>query len=129
MAEEELIAERKRKLQALRGLGIDPYPYSYQQTHHAQEILSRYASLKNEEHTKDRVSIAGRIMSLRRMGKAAFFDVKDWTGKIQVYLRQDKVGEKTFEIFKNLDIADWVGIKGDVFRTKLGELSVSGTEL
>src|SRR3989338_3619909 len=129
MSEDELIAERKKKLRAIRELGVDPYPYSYTQTHHAADILKRHSGLKPEEHTKDVVSIAGRIVLLRRMGKAAFFDVRDWTGKIQVYVREDHVGEKQYEVFKNLDIADWVGVKGTIFRTKMGELSVDAQEI
>jgi lysyl-tRNA synthetase, class II len=129
MAEEELIAERKKKLANIRELGINPFPYSYTQTDHSEDIHKEHKHLEKEQKSGKQVSIAGRVMSMRKMGKAAFFDVQDWTGKTQVFLRKDSITEKEFNLFKNLDIADWVGVKGEVFRTKMGEISVECKQL
>ena len=125
MSEDNLIEERKKKLKAIIDMGINPYPYSYDQSHHAAELNKKYESLAKEETTNDNVSVAGRIMSIRNMGKAAFFDIKDWTGRIQAYVRKDDLGEKQFNLFMNLDISDWVGVKGNIFKTKLGQVSVN----
>ncbi len=129
MSEKELIEERKKKLENIRAMGIDPFPYSYNRTHYTKYIHEKYKDLPKESHTVENVSVAGRIMALRRMGKAAFFDVKDWTGKIQVFMRENDVDEKTFHLFNNLDLADWVGVRGEIFRTKMGELSVHCKEI
>lgn len=121
--EELLIKQREQKLQAIRNLNIEPYPYSFDQKDFAQDILNKFKKLKKEEKTKKSVSIAGRIMSLRVMGKASFGHIQDQSAKIQFYIRQDQV-KNQYQLFKNLDIGDIVGIKGTVFRTKLGEISV-----
>jgi len=116
---------RRQKLQRLRELGIDAYPHSFDVTHYAQPILDTF---KDGESTT--VSIAGRMMSIRNMGKASFFHIQDSTGKIQIYLRKDDVGDTTYDIFKHLyDIGDFVGIKGFTFRTKLGEISIHAKEI
>jgi len=124
MAEQELIDERKKKLAELKKEGINPYPYSFDKQHNAKDINEKYARLKNEEFTMDRVKIAGRIMQLRRMGKASFCHIQDQSGKIQVYFRQDDVGEKIYNILKNSDIGDIVGVEGTIFKTKTGEVTV-----
>lgn len=121
--EELLIKQREQKLQAIRNLNIEPYPYSFDQKDFTKDILNKFKSLKKEQKTKKNVSIAGRIVSLRIMGKASFGHIQDATGKIQFYIRQDEV-KKLYQLFKNLDIGDIIGIKGTVFRTKLGEISV-----
>lgn len=119
-----LVKQRLDKLENIKKLGFNPYPYSYDQTHHATEILTKYSKLKKEEKTKDKVSLAGRIMTLRVMGKASFGHIQDQSGKIQFYIREDEVGKKLYELFKNLDLGDIIGIKGTIFRTKMGEVSV-----
>src|SRR3989344_3179972 len=119
MSEKELIEERKKKLENIRALGIDPFPYSYNRTHYANYIHEKYKDLPKESHSGENVSVAGRIIALRRMGKAAFFDVKDWTGKVQVFLRENDVDEKTFHLFSNLDLADRDGGRGERFKTKM----------
>src|SRR3989338_10778060 len=120
----KLVAERLKKLEAIRGLNINPYPYSYNKTHNAKDLLDKYEKLVKEEKTIDKVSIAGRIMTLRNMGKAAFGHVQDETGKIQFYIREDEVGQDVYLLFNKLDLGDIIGIEGTVFRTKMGEISI-----
>jgi len=115
----ELIRIRRDKLKKLTELGVNPYTYSFETSDFSADIISQF-----DEQSEQSVRISGRIMSLRLMGKAAFFHIQDTKGKIQVYIRQDKVGNQTFEIFKILDIGDFVGIEGIVFKTRTGETSV-----
>jgi len=124
MTEENLIKERIRKLGEIKKLGINPYPYSYDVKDCVIDIKKKFSKLKKEEKTKTKVSIAGRIMAIRKMGKAAFANLQDASGKIQFYIRKDDVGDKQYKLFKLLDIGDIVGINGVVFKTKTGELSI-----
>ena len=125
MAEENhLIKERKDKIESLKKLGINPYAHRYEPTHKALDLQEKYSHLKNEEHTKDNVTIAGRIITLRRMGKATFAHLQDVTGKIQIYLREDEIG-KDYEILKLSDMGDIVGVEGEIFKTKTGEVTVN----
>lgn len=110
---------RREELDELKRLSINPYPYEYPRTHFSQEIISQY----KDDAPQQNVSVAGRIMSIRRMGKASFCHVLDSHGKIQVYLRKDEVAEM-YESFKLLDIGDIIGVEGYVFRTKMGEISI-----
>lgn len=121
---DEYVEQRARKLEELREKGLDLFPHSFPLTHHAAELLEKHRSLKKEGHNKGRVCVAGRIMSMRRMGKAGFAHLQDQSGRIQVYIREDVVGKGQYFIFQKLDVGDLVGVKGHVFRTKLGELSV-----
>jgi len=122
--ENRLIKDRIEKLKALRELGVNPYPYSFDKTHNAKDILDKYGDLKEEDKTMDKVSVAGRIMTLRNMGKACFTHIQDQTGKIQLYIRKDDVGADTYKLLKKLDIGDIIGAKGTVFKTRTGETSV-----
>lgn len=122
--EHRLIAERLRKVEELRAKGIDPYPYEFGKTHNANYLLEKYASLAAEEKTTDVVKVAGRIVGLRRMGKASFAHVQDATGKIQMYIREDTAGPKTNDIFHLADLGDIVGIEGTLFKTKTGEVTI-----
>ena len=122
--ENRLIKERVDKLDKLRKAGIDPFPYSFEKSHHANDLLNKYKKLKAEEKTKDKVSVAGRIMQVRKMGKATFMHIQDATGRIQLYLRQDDVGAENYKLLKMLDIGDIIGADGNVFKTKTGETSV-----
>lgn len=115
----QLILQRREKLLKLQELGVNPYPYEFNRTHVSSEILANFDTLQEKE-----VALAGRIMSNRLMGKAAFFHIQDMQGKIQIYLKKDEVGEKTFEIYKLLDIGDIVGIRGKVFKTHTGEITI-----
>ncbi|MBS3152825.1 lysine--tRNA ligase [Candidatus Woesearchaeota archaeon] len=127
--EEEIFNQRLKKIEEIKSLEINPYPYKFDQKNHSKEILEKYKNLDKEEKTKDNVSLAGRIMSLREMGKASFGHIQDVSGKIQFYIREDQVGEKIYTLFKKLDLGDIIGITGTVFRTKTGEISILIKEL
>jgi len=120
----QIIDFRIEKLEKLRENGINPYPYSFNRTHNSEEIKSSYEKL--EEKT---VIVAGRIMSLRKMGKASFCHIKDDDGRIQSYVRRDDVGTDNYTNFKLLDIGDYLGIEGYVFKTKTGETSIHAEKL
>ena len=121
----EMDASKKQKLEELQQEGINPYPYTYAQTHHAQEINKKYASLGAGEHHTDRVSVAGRIMLKRVMGKAAFFHLQDQSGRVQIYLQQNALGAEVYErLTKKLDMGDIIGVSGLIFKTKTGEVTV-----
>jgi lysyl-tRNA synthetase class 2 len=121
--EEELIAERKRKREELLKLGINPYPYNYSPTHKSNDLLEKYKGLKPEQRTQDSVKVAGRIVGLRRMGKATFMHLLDQNGKVQIYFKFDDI-PKIYEQLKLTDLGDWIGIEGTVFKTKTGEITV-----
>jgi len=121
--EKELIDERKKKREELLRLGINPYPYKYEVTHSARDILDKYKTLEAEQKTNDTVKVAGRIVGLRRMGKATFMHLLGQTGKIQIYLKYDDM-PKTYEQLKLTDMGDWIGITGIIFKTKTGEITV-----
>jgi lysyl-tRNA synthetase, class II len=107
------------KLGKLRELGINPYPYSFNQTHHADEILEHFDSLSGKK-----VSVAGRILRMRKMGKLHFIDLLDGSGKLQIMAKEDSMQKKQVEILKLLDLGDIIGVKGAVIKTKAGEISV-----
>jgi lysyl-tRNA synthetase class 2 len=116
---------RREKLATLQAEGKDPFRITkYNQTHYSQEIKDDYEALEGME-----VSVAGRIMAKRLMGKASFINIQDMEGRIQVYVARDKIGEKEYEDFKTFDIGDIVGVAGEVFKTKMGEVSVRGSEV
>ncbi|MCZ8523669.1 MULTISPECIES: lysine--tRNA ligase [Paenibacillus] len=127
----ELLQIRRGKLDELRALGIDPFGQKYERTHHAAEITKAYEEKSKEEldELRAEVSIAGRIMQKREMGKAGFAHLQDITGKIQIYVRADAVGETSYKAYDLLDIGDIIGIQGIVFKTKTGELSVKATSV
>ena len=129
LPEEESMGEqmllRRNKLKALKEAGKDPYTIvRYDRTALAADIKANFEELDGKD-----VSIAGRIMSWRDMGKANFIDVLDGSGRIQVYVKMDEVGEESFAQFKTWDIGDIIGIKGFVFRTRRGEISVHAKEI
>ena len=116
---------RREKLAALVEAGQDPYEIvKYDVDQHSQDIKDNYESLEGKE-----VSIAGRIMSKRVMGKASFCHVQDLKGQIQIYVARDDLGEDPYKAFKKLDVGDIVGVKGFVFTTKMGEISVHAKEI
>ena len=117
---DELREQRLEKIEALRKQGINPYPYTFNQTDFAEDIIKSYS-----EQTKGRmVSVAGRLLSIRKMGKASFSHLRDKTGKIQFYIRKDKLEEKDYQVFTLLDIGDIIGVTGEVFMTKTGEVTI-----
>ena len=120
----EVLRVRREKFAALKEAGRNPFEQTrYDRTAYAQQIAEHF-----DELDEQMVSIAGRIMSKRSMGKASFFDVADASGRIQIYIKRDIVGEETYDQFKKWDIGDIVGVKGEVFRTKHGEISIRATE-
>ncbi|MDW0118721.1 lysine--tRNA ligase [Sporosarcina thermotolerans] len=121
---------RRQKMDELRENGLDPFGARYERTHLSNEIRESFDSLSKEEleETVHEVKIAGRIMTKRGKGKAGFAHIQDLGGQIQIYVRQDAVGEKAYELFDKADLGDIVGIKGNVFKTKVGELSIKATE-
>nr|WP_274365933.1 MULTISPECIES: lysine--tRNA ligase [unclassified Paenibacillus] len=127
----ELLQIRRDKLDELRGLGVDPFGHKFERTDHAGELLKRYGEKTNEELEANtiNVSLAGRIMQKRGMGKASFAHIQDLSGKIQIYVRQDELDEAKYKAFSMLDLGDIVGVRGYLFKTKTGELSVRVQEL
>lgn len=121
----ELIEQRIKKLEELRKSGIEPYGGTFHADDHAADLVGKYNSTTKETLESDPVhcSLAGRIVAMRDFGKAAFAHIQDTSGKIQVYLRKDMLGEK-YALVKKLDIGDIAGIKGRLFRTKTNELTV-----
>ncbi|MEX1123048.1 MAG: OB-fold nucleic acid binding domain-containing protein, partial [Balneolales bacterium] len=117
---------RLEKLKELKKLDVNPYPYSFEVDHYSKQIHESPELLKVEDKEPQRVSIAGRIMTRRIMGKASFFNLQDQDGTIQVYIRRDDIGVENYNtIFKKMvDIGDIVGIKGFVFKTRTGETTV-----
>ncbi|MCY9662774.1 lysine--tRNA ligase [Paenibacillus chondroitinus] len=122
----ELLVIRRNKLDELRGLGVDPFGSKYVRTHTTQEILTAYQDKTKEELDEEHheVSIAGRIMQKRGMGKASFAHIQDITGKIQIYVREDALDANKYKAFDLLDLGDMVGVQGVVFKTKTGETSI-----
>ncbi len=121
----ELIEQRIKKLEELRRSGIEPFGGAFYAEDHASELQSRFGDTAKEAFESDPVScsLAGRIVAMRDFGKAAFAHLQDYTGKIQVYFRKDKLGDKYF-LIKKLDIGDIVGLRGILFRTRTNELTV-----
>ncbi len=121
----QLLKVRREKLAVLQEEGNDPFKItSYQVSHHSDEVKAQFEELEGKE-----VSIAGRMMSKRVMGKASFCHIQDLPGMIQAYVARDSVGEESYKAFKKLDIGDIVGVKGTVFKTKTGEISVHAEEV
>ncbi len=113
------IEHRREKLERLRERGIDPYPYKFDRTHRLAEVSENFERLEGLT-----VSVAGRIMSIRGHGKTSFFHLQDQTGKLQSYVRKDSVDEETFSLFGDVDLGDIVGVSGEVFKTRTGEITV-----
>ncbi|MCI1655008.1 MAG: lysine--tRNA ligase [Lachnospiraceae bacterium] len=121
----QILKNRREKFANLQQAGKDPFVITkYDQTHHSQEIKDRYDELEGRE-----VSVAGRMMFKRVMGKASFCNVRDKQGDIQAYVARDEIGEESYADFKKYDIGDIIGIRGTVFKTKTGEISVHASEV
>ena len=121
----QLLKIRRDKLKELQENGKDPFTITkYDVTHHSQEIKDQFDELEGQE-----VSIAGRLMSKRVMGKASFCNVQDLQGNIQSYVARDSIGEDAYKDFKKMDIGDIVGLKGQVFKTKTGEISIHASSV
>lgn len=115
----ELMRVRREKMAALEAKGIEPFARKYNVTHHANDIIVDFEKLEGQS-----VQLAGRIMAVRGHGKTSFVNLMDMSGRIQVYFRQDAIGEDQYENFNLLDIGDMIGIEGVVFKTQRGEMSV-----
>jgi lysyl-tRNA synthetase class 2 len=115
----EQMENRKAKLDALRTQDIDPYGQAFTRSHYANDVLEKFTELDGQK-----VTIAGRLMSIRAHGKASFAHILDVTGQVQIYARMNVLGEDDYNRFKDLDLGDIIGIEGKVFRTKRGEITV-----
>ena len=122
--DDPLVKARLEKLARLRAEGIDPYPPRAVRADPIGTINSCYSELSSEERSGDRKTVAGRIVAMRRMGKASFLDLRDGTGKIQLHAAADVLGEEEYKRLRSCDIGDFIAVEGEVFRTKRGELTV-----
>ncbi|MES3038577.1 MAG: amino acid--tRNA ligase-related protein, partial [Bdellovibrionota bacterium] len=123
--ENPLRAEKRKKLHALRETGINPYPYTFDRTGMCAEVHEKFASLATGEKAETaKYRIAGRLMTMRNMGKASFFNVQDQSGALQVYVRMEELDPQEKKAFDLVDLGDFVGIEGFVFRTQKGEISL-----
>ena len=121
----EILQIRRDKLKALQDAGMNPFEITrYDVTHHAQEIKDNFDALEGQT-----VSLGGRLMSKRGMGKVSFCDLQDKSGRIQIYARRDEMDEEAYNRFKKYDIGDIVGVRGEVFRTQKGEMSIRAHEI
>ncbi|CEG21111.1 Lysine--tRNA ligase [Planococcus massiliensis] len=132
MSEElnDQLVVRRQKMQAFREQGMDPFGARFERTHASQEVIDQYGEFSKEELEENphEVVIAGRIMTKRGKGKAGFAHVQDLQGQIQIYVRKDAIGDEAYEIYNSVDLGDIVGVKGTVFKTNVGELSVKAKE-
>ncbi len=127
----ELLKVRREKLGELKELGIDPFGAKFERNETAQGILAKYETMDKEELEEKavEVTLAGRIMAKRAMGKASFAHIQDLTGRIQLYVRKDSVPEAQYDAFTILDLGDIIGVRGTVFKTKTGETTIKVAEL
>ncbi len=128
---ESLEQIRIQKLQQMKELGVDPYPTSYRYTHTLAEVVRQFSAKTAEEleESQQRVRVAGRILTNRPFGKAGFVTLSDGEGQLQMYAKKDRLSERDFQLYKLLDIGDFIGAEGTLFRTKTGELTVLASEL
>ena len=124
LTEQELV--RRQKAESLRELGLDPFGHKFERTDYSADIKEKYQDVEHDafESMDDTVTVAGRIMFIRKMGKASFFSIQDKKGKIQIYISINDVGEDTYNLFKSADLGDIVGVYGKVMKTKTGEVTI-----
>src|SRR6266702_111723 len=120
----ELLLQRRRKVDALWEAGINPYPNDFKPQHTSADIVATYGTVEPLDAADVSLSVAGRILARRSFGKAAFIQLQDRKGRIQLYVKKDEIGEEAFATFETFDIGDIVGAEGHPFRTKTGELSL-----
>ena len=127
----DLLRVRREKLDVLKENNIDPFGHRFDRSHTARKMLDEFDSFTKEElaEKKKTVSLAGRIMTKRGKGKAGFTHIQDLTGQIQLYIRKDTVGDEQYDLFDSMDIGDIIGVSGEAFKTKVGELSVKVSDL
>jgi lysyl-tRNA synthetase class 2 len=122
---DQLIAQRREKLNRLTDHGVHPYPYRFARTHTIPALLQEFKTLEHEAATPTEISTAGRLMALRDMGKSCFAHIAEGPHRLQIYVKMDTVGEEAYRVFhKDLDIGDIVGLQGTMFRTKTKELTL-----
>ncbi|MEW6033496.1 MAG: lysine--tRNA ligase [Chloroflexota bacterium] len=121
-----VIQQRIRKLEAIRAQGIDPYPPRFPRSHSNQEAIALFQQLERDSALESgpELALAGRITAARHMGKLSFLDMRDGSGKVQVCFRADLVGQQAFEFVRELDIGDFIGVRGKLFRTRTGEITL-----
>ena len=128
LTEQEIV--RREKMQNLKDLGFDPFGDAFERDSYANELKEKYESIEHDafEDMDDTATVAGRIMFIRKMGKASFFSIQDKTGKIQIYISINDVGEEKYSLFKSADIGDIVGVSGKIMKTNSGELTIKCLE-
>ncbi|MDP4164635.1 MAG: lysine--tRNA ligase [Bacillota bacterium] len=133
MSQEDLndqLRVRREKMNQMREMGMDPFGKRYDRTDNTKDLIEKYGDLEKEEVDAENksVTLAGRIMTKRGKGKAGFANIQDLTGQIQIYVRQDAIGEEQYGIFDSADLGDIIGVTGTLFKTKVGELSIKVLE-
>src|SRR2546430_9885455 len=128
---EQLEQIRVQKLKQIRELGYDPYPNTYRYTHTIGQVVKDFAEKTAEqlEHGKQKVRVAGRILANRPFGKAGFMALSDGEDQVQVYAKKDQLPERDFQLYHLLDIGDFIGVEGTMFRTRTGELTIYSNEI
>jgi lysyl-tRNA synthetase, class II len=127
---DQLMAQRTAKRSELMAAGVNPYPYTFNRTHRIAELLTQFQTLSGDQASEQVVRTAGRMITLRDMGKSCFAHIAEGPERIQVYVRKDVVGEGPYKLFqKDMDLGDFLGVEGTMFRTKTGELSIRVTHL
>lgn len=128
LTDQELV--RREKMNKIKDLGLDPFGQAFARDAYAADIKEKYGDIEHDElEAMDvEVTVAGRIMFIRKMGKASFFTIKDKTGKIQIYISINDIGEDSYTLFKSADIGDIVGVKGKVMKTQTGEVTIKCLE-
>ncbi len=133
MSEElnDQVLVRRQKMQAFRDNGMDPFGSRFERTHLSEEITNEYSGFSKEEleENPQEVVIAGRVMTKRGKGKAGFAHLQDLKGQIQIYVRKDAIGDEAYEFFNTVDLGDILGVKGVIFKTNVGELSIKAKEV
>lgn len=124
-SENRLMLERLKKLNEIKEKGINPYPHKFEKEHNAADIKKDYEHLSKEEKTSDKARVAGRMVSLRRMGRATFCHILDGSGKLQLYMNEDVIGKEKYGFLKKIDVGDFIGAKGSIFKTKTGEVTIN----
>ena len=127
-SDQELV--RRGKLEKIREMGIDPFGHRFERTAFAQELKDKYQDVDHDafENMEDTACVAGRIMFIRKMGKASFFTIKDKTGSIQIYISINDIGEEMYNLFKTADLGDIVGVSGKIMKTRTGEVTIKCLE-
>ena len=129
--ESQVLRQRKQKAEELRQAGVELYPNDFRVQDRLADIKDRYEGTSEEALAQEeRIFVcAGRIMSMRSFGRASFMHIRDESGRLQIYVKRDLIGKEEYKVFKKMDIGDFVGVRGTVFRTNTGELSILVQEI